>query len=56
MAPVRPGDRIVTEAKIVNVVPAEDDNRKANVQMRLFCLKEGQEKVIKGQAAVTVSL
>ena len=56
MAPVRPGDRIVAEAKVANVVLTDDGTKKAHVQMRLFCSKENQEKVIKGQARVTVSL
>ena len=55
MAPVRPGDAVSAEAKIINVVPVEGDEHRKNIQIRMFCENSRQEKVIKGQAAVTIS-
>ena len=52
MAPVRPGETITTEAKVMKAVPVED---KLQVRMQVLCLNGKQEKVIKGTTEVTVS-
>ena len=56
MAPVRPGETIVTEAKVMKAVPVEGAEPKLQVRMQVLCLNAQNEKVIKGQTEVTVSL
>lgn len=51
MLPVRPGDTITAEAKIVRVTP-QGENRE--VQMHVVCLNQNREKVIMGKARVVV--
>ena len=55
MAPVRPGEAITTEARVIKVAPAESDETKTLVRMQVLCLTGKQEKVIKGTTEVTVS-
>lgn len=55
MAPVRPGEAITTEAKVMKAVPAEGMENKLHVRMQVMCLNGKQEKVIKGTTEVTVS-
>lgn len=51
MLPVRPGDTITAEAKIVKITP-QGANRE--VQMHVICLNQRREKVIMGKARVVV--
>ena len=55
MAPVRPGEAITTEARVIKVAQAESDETKTLVRMQVLCLTGKQEKVIKGTTEVTVS-
>ena len=55
MAPVRPGETIMTEARVMRVAPAEVEEAKTRIRMQVFCLNGKQEKVIKGTTEVTVS-
>ena len=55
MAPVRPGEAITTEARVIKVAPAESDETKTLVRMQVLCMTGKQEKVIKGTTEVTVS-
>ena len=55
MAPVRPGEAITTEAKVMKVTPVEGEEAKARIRMQVLCLNGNQEKVIKGTTEVTVS-
>ena len=55
MAPVRPGDAITTEAKVMRAVPAKDADNKLHVRIQVLCLNGKQEKVIKGTTEVTVT-
>ena len=55
MAPVRPGEAITTEAKVMKVAPVEGEEAKARIRMQVLCLNGKQEKVIKGTTEVTVS-
>ena len=55
MAPVRPGDVIVTEAKVTKAVPGEGPGDKRQVRMQVACLNGEQEKVIKGTTEVLIS-
>ena len=55
MAPVRPGEAITTEARVMRVVPSENEEAKTRIRMQVFCLNGKQEKVIKGTTEVTVS-
>lgn len=56
MAPVRPGETITTEARVMKVTPVEDEEAKARIRMQVLCLNARNEKVIKGQTEVTVSI
>ena len=53
MAPVRPGETITTEAKVLKVVPVEN-GEKLWVRMQVLCFSGNREKVIKGTTEVTV--
>ena len=55
MAPVRPGEAITTEAKVMKAVPVDGAESKLQVRMQVLCLNGNQEKVIKGTTEVTVS-
>jgi 3-hydroxybutyryl-CoA dehydratase len=55
MAPVRPGEVITAEAKVIKIVPAEDSENKRQVRMQVVCLNGKQEKVIRGTTEVIVS-
>ena len=55
MAPVRPGEAITTEAKVMKAVPVDGAEPKLQVRMQVLCLNGNQEKVIKGTTEVTVS-
>ena len=55
MAPVRPGEAITTEAKVMRAVPAKDAENKLQVRIQVLCLNEKQEKVIRGTTEVTVT-
>ena len=55
MAPVRPGEAITTEARVIKVAQAESDETKTLVRMQVLCMTGKQEKVIKGTTEVTVS-
>ncbi len=55
MAPVRPGDVITTEAKVMKCVPSEESKDKLQIRMQVVCLNGNQEKVIKGITEVIVS-
>lgn len=55
MAPVRPGETITTEAKVMKAVLVEGEAPKLQVRMQVLCLNGKQEKVIKGATEVTVS-
>ena len=55
MAPVRPGEAITTEARVMRVAPSENEEAKTRIRMQVFCLNGKQEKVIKGTTEVTVS-
>ena len=55
MAPVRPGEAITAEAKVMKVAPPGGAENKKRVRMQVFCFNEKQEKVIKGTTEVTVS-
>lgn len=55
MAPVRPGDAITTEAKVMRAVPAKDADNKLHVRIQVLCLNGKKEKVIKGTTEVTVT-
>ena len=55
MAPVRPGEAITAEAKVMKVAPPEGAENTKRVRMQVFCFNEKQEKVIKGTTEVTVS-
>lgn len=55
MAPVRPGDVITTEAKVMTCVPSEESKDKLQIRMQVVCLNGNQEKVIKGITEVIVS-
>ena len=55
MAPVRPGETITTEARVMRVAPSENEEAKTRISMQVFCLNGKQEKVIKGTTEVTVS-
>ena len=54
MAPVRPGEAIITEAKVMKAEPAEGEENKLQVRMQVLCLNGKREKVIKGTTEVTV--
>lgn len=56
MAPVRPGDAIATEAKVMKTSPVDGRDNAVRVRMQVLCLNGQQEKVIKGQTEVTVTL
>lgn len=56
MAPVRPGDAIATEAKVMKTSPVDGTDNAVRVRMQVLCLNGRQEKVIKGQTEVTVTL
>jgi 3-hydroxybutyryl-CoA dehydratase len=56
MAPVRPGEAITTEAKVMKVTPVEGEETKARIRMQVLCLNAQNEKVIKGQTEVTVAI
>jgi 3-hydroxybutyryl-CoA dehydratase len=55
MAPVRPGEVITAEAKVLKVVPAGGPENKLQVRMQVVCLNGKQEKVIRGTTEVIVS-
>ena len=55
MAPVRPGDAIVTEAKVMRAVPSKDEDNKLQVRIQVLCFNGKQEKVIRGTTEVTVT-
>ena len=55
MAPVRPGETITAEAKVMKVSPLEGTEDKKRVRMQVLCFNGKQEKVIKGTTEVTVS-
>ena len=55
MAPVRPGESITAEAKVMKVTPTEGSENKKQVRMQVLCFNGRQEKVIKGTTEVTVS-
>lgn len=55
MAPVRPGEAITTEAKVMKAEPVEGAERKWQVRMQVLCLNRNREKVVKGTTEVTVS-
>ena len=54
MAPVRPGETITTEAKVLKTVPVGNED-KLRVRMQVLCITRNREKVIKGVTEVTVS-
>lgn len=56
LAPVRPGDAITAEAKVMKVTPVDGTDHAVRVRMQVQCLNGRQEKVIKGQTEVTVTL
>ena len=55
MAPVRPGDAIVTEATVMRAVPVKDAENKLQVRIQVLCRNEKQEKVIRATTEVTVT-
>lgn len=55
MAPVRPGDFITEEAKVMKVTPVEGEEGKVRLRMQIVGMNAQQEKVSKGQAEVTVT-
>ena len=55
MAPVRPGEAITTEAKVMRTAPAKDAEDNLQVRIQVLCLNGKQEKVIKGTTEVTVT-
>ncbi len=55
MEPVRPGETVTTEAKVMKAERVEGEESKLLVRMQVMCLNVKQEKVIKGMAEVTVS-
>ena len=55
MAPVRPGETVTAEARVIKVAPAESAEAKTRIRMQVLCLTGKQEKVIKGTTEVTVS-
>ena len=55
MAPVFPGDEITAEAKVMTIAPVDGEDDKMQVRMQVLCRNGKQEKVIKGQAKVTVT-
>ena len=55
MAPVRPGEAVTVEAKVMRVTPVKGEEDKLQVRMQVLCFNGHQEKVIRGTAEVTVS-
>ena len=55
MAPVRPGEAITTEAKVMRAMPAKDAENTLQVRIQVLCFNGKQEKVIRGTTEVTVT-
>ena len=55
MAPVRPGETVITEAKVMRVAPVKDAEEKLQVRMQVLCLNGKQEKLIRGTTEVEVA-
>ena len=55
MAPVRPGEAITTEAKVMRAMPAKDAENTLKVRIQVLCFNGKQEKVIRGTTEVTVT-
>ena len=55
MAPVRPGDAVITEATVMRALPVKDADNKLQVRIQVLCRNGKQEKVIRGTTEVTVS-
>lgn len=55
MEPVRPGESVTAEAKVMKVVPVQEEENKLQVRMQVLCFNDKMEKVIKGTTEVTVS-
>ena len=53
--PVRPGESVTAEAKVMKVVPVQEEENKLQVRMQVLCFNDKMEKVIKGTTEVTVS-
>ena len=53
MAPVRPGEAITAEAKVLKAEPAEGTAGKQRLRLQVVCSNERGEKVIIGKAGVT---
>ena len=55
MAPVRPGETVITEAKVMRVAPVKDAEEKLQVRMQVLCLNGKQEKLVRGTTEVEVT-
>ena len=55
MTPVRPGETVITEAKVMRVAPVKDAEEKLQVRMQVLCLNGKQEKLIRGTTEVEVA-
>jgi len=55
MSPVRPGETVFTEAKVMRTAPVKDAEEKLQVRMQVLCLNGKQEKVIRGTTEVKVT-
>lgn len=55
MAPVRPGEAITAEAKVMKVTPVVGEERKVCIRMQVSCFNGQKERVIKGQTEVVLS-
>jgi len=56
MAPVRPGELITAEAKVLKTVPLEGAEHQVKVRMQVLCMNDRNEKVIKGQTETVIEL
>lgn len=56
MAPVRPGESIRTEARVLRTAPAGEDARQQVVRLQVTCLNSRGDKVILGKAGVKISI
>ena len=53
--PVRPGDEVLTEAKVTGVAPVGGKENESTVRLQLVCTTGDGQKVISGKATVVLS-
>ena len=55
MAPVHPGETVITEATVMRAVPVQEAGNKLQVRIQVFCRNGKQEKLLRGTTEVTVT-